>query len=175
MSDTKPNTPDNNTSTEAELDESYSDSDTAESPDNEEKELTKTLGSYENPKGTEDVDNLNVPDVSKFLEQLKQMKPSERQNMINMFTNLSKNTEGFGNHSFRSVSDGSRSSNRDRLRERLRHKLEMKKSQKAVQELKNKAQKALNDVNSKNNSNVQSVVSKEEDVMLEICKKMNNK
>lgn len=177
MSDTETHTHDNDNSnsSEVELDESYSDNcDGNESPDDEEKEIAKMSESYENPKGTENVDNLNLPDVSKFMEQLKQMKPSERTNIINMFTNMAKNTEGFGNHSFRSVSDGNRSSNRDKLRDRLRHKLEMKKSHKAAQELKLKAEQALNNVSARN-SDSQSSVSKEEDVMLEICKKMNKK
>jgi hypothetical protein len=140
---------------EVELDESGCelDSELDSEPDSKEKEIMRMLKSYEHPVGTEEANKTDVPDINKFLSQLKNMKPNERMNMMNLFTNMAKNNKTFGDHSFRTVSNENRESNRDRLRKLLEQKKSTRKSRKALESLKDKVQDALYELNSKNKNN----------------------
>ena len=138
---------------DVELDETYDQLDGDDEPDSSERDIFKMLNSYENPEGVDATKKLDPSNINKLLEQLKHMKPSERMNMMNLFTNMAKNNKTFGDHSFRTVSNDSRESNRDRLKKLLKQKTSARKSRTAIESLKDKAQDALYQLNSKNKDN----------------------
>lgn len=107
-----------------EVDDKLDDSDDEldEDVDEEEEAIKSTLESYENPQGTEATMGPAAgkeDSINKMIDELKKMNPEDRQKMMEMFSNLSKNKGNFGNTSFRSVSSHNRNSTRDRLRAKL--------------------------------------------------------
>ena len=96
----------------------------------DEQEAQESLKSYENPKGTEEtMGPVMTPDQSnELLKELKNLDPSKRKQMMEMFANFAKNQGNFGNNAFQKVSENGRMTNKERLQEAIRSKSNARKS-----------------------------------------------